>query len=151
MPSLLDKSSRERELEKKIKDESDSHRRREMERQLDEMRETRERENRRIEIRRAEAEERKRERIAQQRLMDGSRFNLRYAGFVPSDIRPEDLVAALAPYVDFSFPAPGPPETRSRPADRTGAAAHRHASSQGDDTCRRGARTGQPDRFVRTP
>jgi hypothetical protein len=118
-PPLLDKSNRERELERKIKDESDSHRRREMERDLDELRESRERENRRIEIRRAEAEERKREQIAQKRLMDGSRFNLRYAASVPSDIRPEDVMAALAPYVDFSPAAPEAPDTGflNRPAE----------------------------------
>jgi hypothetical protein len=97
-----EKSSREKDLEERIKDENDSRRRREMERELDDLRARRDRENRRLDAQRAQAEEIKKERIAERRLTGGSRFNLRYEGRVPSGIRPEDVMAALADYVDFS-------------------------------------------------
>ncbi len=99
---FVEKSSREKELEKNIKDETDSHRRHEMQDELDSLRDRRERENRRIEAERRVAEERKRERIAEERLRGGSRFNLRYEDAVPAGLRPEGVMAALAEYVDFS-------------------------------------------------
>jgi len=98
----VDKSSRERELEKRIDDESDRRRRRELERERDELRDRRERENRRIDAERERAEEIKRERLAERRLHGGSRFNLRYDDEVPRGIRPQEVIAALEPYVDFS-------------------------------------------------
>jgi hypothetical protein len=101
IPSVR-KSSREMELEKSVKDETDPRRKRELREQLDDLRDTRERENRRIDVERIKAEERKRERIAWERLQGGSRFNLRYSGVVPAGTRPEDVMAALAEYVDFS-------------------------------------------------
>ncbi len=98
----VEKSSRERELEKRIDDESDRRRRRELERELDELRDRRERENRRIDAERERAEEVKRERLAERRLRGGSRFNLRYDDEVPRGIRPQEVIAALEPYVDFA-------------------------------------------------
>jgi hypothetical protein len=98
---LVEKSGRERDIEKRIKEEDDRDRRRRLERELDDLRDRRERENRRIMAERARIEERKRERIAEQRLSGGSRFNLRYDDRVPAGMRPEDLMAALAEYVDF--------------------------------------------------
>jgi hypothetical protein len=98
----VEKSSREKDLEKRIKDEDDSRRKREMERELDDLRDRRDRENRRLDAERARAEEIKKERIAERRLTSGSRFNLRYDGRVPAGIGPEDVMAALADYVDFS-------------------------------------------------
>src|SRR3989442_373038 len=82
-------------------DEETRRRRRDLELQLDELRTRREVENRRIEVLKAEAEERKRERIADQRLRGGSRFNLRYDGGVPRGITPREVMAALASYVNF--------------------------------------------------
>lgn len=102
----IEKSNREKELEKRVKEESDSRRRRQLEDELDDLRTRRERENRRIDAERARAEERKKERIAEERLRGGSRFNLRYADAVPSGLRPDDLMAALADYVDFSNGGP---------------------------------------------
>jgi hypothetical protein len=98
---LREKTSRERELEKRIKDEDDRDRRRRLERELDDLRDRRERENRRIIAERERIEEQKRERIAERRLQGGSRFNVRYEDRVPAGMRPEDLMAALAEYVDF--------------------------------------------------
>jgi hypothetical protein len=103
---LIEKSARERELEKRIKDEDDRDRRRRLERELDDLRDRRERENRRIMAERERIEERKRERIAEQRLSGGSRFNLRYEDRVPSGMRPDDVMAALAEYVNFGGGSP---------------------------------------------
>jgi hypothetical protein len=99
---LVEKSQREKDLEKRIKEEDDRDRRRGLQSDLDEIRNRRERENRRIAVERERIEEIKKERIAERRLRGGSRFNLRYNGAVPPGLRPEDLVAALAEYVDFA-------------------------------------------------
>jgi hypothetical protein len=98
---LIEKSDREKQLEKRIRDEDDRERRRDLQRDLDELRDRRERENRRIMVERERVEEQKKARIADERLRGGSRFNLRYSGNVPSGLRAEDVVAALAEYVDF--------------------------------------------------
>ncbi len=113
---LKEKTSREKDLEKRIKDETDSRRKRKLEDELDDLRDRRDRENRRIDVERVVAEERKKERIAAQRLRGGSRFNLRYEKAVPSGIRPEEVMAALAEYVDFSGGSFVPAETAIRPA-----------------------------------
>jgi hypothetical protein len=99
---LVEKSSRERDLESAIKDEENRHRRRDLERDLDQLRDRRERENRRIEATRAVAEEHKKEIVAERRRSGGSRFNLRYDGSVPHGITADEIVAVLAEYVDFS-------------------------------------------------
>jgi hypothetical protein len=99
---LREKSEREKDLEKQIKSESDARRKRQMQDDLNDLRDRRERENRRLELERVRAEEQKKERIAAQRLVGGSRFNLRYEDAVPAGIRPADLIAALGEYVDFS-------------------------------------------------
>jgi hypothetical protein len=98
---LVERSEREKNLEKRVREEDDRERRRELQRDLDDLRERRERENRRIMAERERVEERKRERIAEERLRGGSRFNLRYQGSVPPGMRPEELIAALTEYVDF--------------------------------------------------
>src|SRR5712692_7479329 len=72
---LLDRSSREKDLENLIREETDSRKRREFQAELDYLRDRRERENRRIEVERERAEEIKRERVAERRLRGGSRFN----------------------------------------------------------------------------
>jgi hypothetical protein len=99
---LVEKSNREKKLEERIHDEDDRERKRELQRELDQLRDSRERENRRIRAERERIEERKKERIAEQRLRGGSRFNLRYKGGVPPALRPEDVVSALSEYVDFN-------------------------------------------------
>jgi hypothetical protein len=112
----IDKSGREKALEKQLKTETDSDRRQDLEDELDAQRDRRERENRRIDAERIRAEERKMERIAAERLRGGSRFNLRFQDAVPNAIRPEDVMAALAEYVDFV------PATSSEPIDARPAA-----------------------------
>jgi len=97
----VEKSDRERSLERRIRDEHDRGRRRQMERELDALRDRRDRENRRIRAERERFSERKEARVFNRRLDGGSRFNLRFRGRVPYDLRPEDIMAALAEYVDF--------------------------------------------------
>jgi len=105
---LVDKSEREKTLERRIRDEDDRGRRRRLQRDLDDMREERERENRRIMIARERAEARKRDQVAERRMISGSRFNLRYQGSVPAGVRPEDMMSALAEFVDFRGEAAPP-------------------------------------------
>ena len=97
----VEKSNREKELEKRIKEEDDREKRKRLERELDDLRDRRERENRRITAERERIQAEKTERLARRRLSGGSRFNLRYDDRVPAGIRPEDVMAALAEYVDF--------------------------------------------------
>ena len=98
----VERSSREKDLDRLIKDEDDSRRRGKLQDERDELRERRERENRRIDAERAIAETRKKELLAERRVAGGSRFNLRYENAVPSGISPEQVMAALGQYVDFS-------------------------------------------------
>jgi hypothetical protein len=98
---LVEKSEREKNLEKRVREEDDRNRRRELQRDLDDLRDRRDRANRRITEEHEQAEALKRERIADERLRGGSRFNLRYEDRVPPDMRPEDLIAALTGYVEF--------------------------------------------------
>lgn len=113
-----DKSNREKDLEKRVKAETDAHRKKELQKQLDDERRDRDRENRRIDAERRIAEERKKERIAEQRLRGGSRFNIRYPNGVPAGIKPEELMAALTEWIEFptsSFGAAAPATVATRP------------------------------------
>lgn len=98
---FIEKSEREKSLERQIRSENNRERRRQLERELDALRDRRDRENRRIAIERERLSERKRDRVAYRRLDGGSRFNIRYRDRVPYDLRPEDIMDALAEYVDF--------------------------------------------------
>lgn len=95
------KTEREKQLEKRVREEDDRSVRRKLEAELDDLKDRRERENRRIAAERERQSEAKAERIAERRLRGGSRFNLRYDDAVPAGIRPQDVMAALADYVDF--------------------------------------------------
>jgi hypothetical protein len=106
---LVEKSDREKELERRIKDEDDREKRRRMQQELDDLRERRERENRRITAEKERAEARKTELVAERRLRGGSRFNIRYQDRVPPGMRPQDVIAALAEYVEFGTPTMLPP------------------------------------------
>ena len=115
---LVEKSSRERELERRIDDEQDRRKRRDMQRELDELRDHRERENARITAEREAAEAHKARLIAERRLHAGSRFNLRYDDRVPRGLRPDEVMAALSAYVDFPGAAPGPEAMLPPPPDQ---------------------------------
>lgn len=98
---MIDKSEREKTLERRIKDEKDRDRRRDMQDELDYLRTRRERENRSLRAESERIEEMKRERLAERRLRGGSRFNLRYKK-VPAGITADDVIRALTEYVDFN-------------------------------------------------
>ena len=112
------KSKREKDLEQQVKDEADSARKRRLQHELDDLRAERHREDSRNEVIKAAAEEQKKQRIAEQRLHAGSRFNIRYQNGVPPGLEPAGVMRALAEYVEFPFasnatePATAPPGSR---------------------------------------
>jgi hypothetical protein len=110
------KSQREKDLEKWIRDERDSDRRRRMQRELDDLRRDRERENRRRESEKRDLEARKQGEIADKRLSAGSRFNLwfdeyRLAQGAPTPI---ELRRMLAQFLDVGGREPRGPLTAAR-------------------------------------
>jgi hypothetical protein len=117
---FVEKSDREKYLEKRVHDEDDRDKRRELQHELDDLRNRRERENRRITAERARIEEMKRARVAEERLRGGSRFNLRFADRVPVEFGPEDVIAVLAEYVNFrpEDARPSPPVPMGAPLPR---------------------------------
>ena len=97
-----EKSWREKDLEAQLKNETDSAKRKQLRRKLDDQRDRRESEDRRNKSLSADASARKEERINAKRLQGGSRFNLKYTGAVPSEaLTREAVMAALAQYVTF--------------------------------------------------
>jgi hypothetical protein len=107
------KSNHEKDLEQRVKAETNPDRKKALQRDLDDVRNARERENRRIAIDRANAEAAKKRLITQRRLEGGSRFNLRYASAVPANISPRDIVDVLGEFVDFN-PSPESGSTNDR-------------------------------------
>jgi hypothetical protein len=106
------KTSREHELEREIKHETDSYRRRSMQRELDDLRHERERADDQARAVEQVANEERRERDRQRALDMGSRFNIRYEDHVPARVlMPEGLMHALSAYVEF-------PGTGYREAER---------------------------------
>src|SRR5262245_4080839 len=103
---LIDKSEREKTLERQLKTEADANRKKSMQAELDRLRDRREFENRRIQAERERDEAFKRERVAADRLRGGSRFNIRYKDRVPPGIHAEDIRTALGEYVDFKGGTP---------------------------------------------
>jgi hypothetical protein len=97
------KTSREKELERLVKSETDVPRKRRLQNELDDLRKDREREDQRNRAVSAAASEEKKRRIAEQRLHGGSRFNIRYQNGVPPGVTPGGIMAALVEYVEFPF------------------------------------------------
>jgi hypothetical protein len=95
------KSDRERRLEQLLRDERDRSRRRQLERELRDLRRWRERENDQRAFEAERLSEFKEDRLAFRRHEGGSRFNLRFHDRVPYGLGPDDIMAALAEYVDF--------------------------------------------------
>jgi hypothetical protein len=110
------KSRLEKDLERQLKDETDPRRRRDLRRELDELRREREREDSRHREVAEATNELRRERDRQRALDMGSRFNIRFEKKdVPSAyLTPEGIMRALEKYVDFPGLGPRPPQ---RPED----------------------------------
>jgi hypothetical protein len=114
-----DKSRREKDLEKRIKDERDPDRRRRMKRELDDLKDDRHREDRDREAEKRYLEEQKKSEIADKRLDAGSRVNIwipeeTLAGGAPT---PAQLRRMLAPVIDFGDDGPRPRLTSSNGRD----------------------------------
>lgn len=97
------KSNREKDLERLVKNETDSVRKRSLQRELDDLKTRRAREDLRNQTAAAAASEAKKARIAETRLHGGSRFNIRYQNGVPPGLGPDGVMRALAEYVEFPF------------------------------------------------
>jgi len=115
MPDVQ-KSDREKTLEKQVKDEKDANRKKSLQAELDRLKDRREAENRLIAAERSRLESIKRDQVAEKRLRGGSRFNIRYKERVPEGVHSEDVTTALAEYVDFKGSAPAAPGS-ARAAD----------------------------------
>lgn len=105
-----DKTRREKDLEKRIKDERDPERRRRMKRELDDLKDDRHREDRDRDAEKRYLEEQKKSEIADKRLDAGSRVNIwipedRLAASAPT---PAELRRMLAPVIDFGGDGPRP-------------------------------------------
>jgi hypothetical protein len=110
---LLEKSEREKDLEKRIKDENDRDRKRALQRELDDLRRRRENENQVLRAESERIEEAKKARIADRRLQSGSRFNLHWSPRVPANLQPGDVMKALVEYVDFRNDRPRDDDRRA--------------------------------------
>ncbi len=97
-----DKSSREKQLEQQLNNETDPERRRALSRQLDDLRRDRERRDRRnYSAAQADAEAR-RDHIDAGRQQGGSRFNIHFDKAKASEtVTPQVIMAVLGRYVDF--------------------------------------------------
>ena len=110
------RTQREKNLEADIKRETDPAKRRRMHEDLDQLRRDREREDARNQATVAAAEEQKKQNVRQRRLEGGSRFNVRFADYVPDGaLTPDGLREALAEWVEFG-PLDGRPGLAPPPA-----------------------------------
>ena len=98
------KSNREKDLERAVRHEADSRAKKRMERELDDLRSSRNREDALALALAAQASQAKEDSLRQRALEAGSRFNIRFPaeylkGNPPT---PELIMGALAEYLDFS-------------------------------------------------
>jgi hypothetical protein len=98
----VDKSDYEKRLEKQIANTTDDDKRRQLQRDLDRERARRERQNDNNRDAAQIASQIKAQKVADQRLRGGSRFNLRWQGAIPADQKtPDGIKRLLADYVTF--------------------------------------------------
>lgn len=103
MATPVEKSRREKDLQDRLKDETDARQRRRLQDRLDDLRDERQREDDENRADAAEASARKEALVMDRRQQGGSRFNIRYAKSVPAEAQtPDAVMAALAKYVRFS-------------------------------------------------
>ncbi len=101
---MVAKSSRETDIEKRLKTETDARMREQLNRELSTLERNRQRENSRREIEKRRLEEIKKVEIHEKALQAGSRFNLWFhKGYLKESVpTPEDVMRLLDEYVDFS-------------------------------------------------
>lgn len=96
------KSRREKNLERELRDETDDRRRRRIRRELEDLREDRRREDNENRAEAAVAEEIAKARVQEKRLQGGSRFNIRFdRKLIADDLTPRVIMDALAEYLYF--------------------------------------------------
>jgi hypothetical protein len=96
-----DKSNREKDLEREIRNTDDRDQKKRLQRQLDSVVHQRERDDSRNRANAQHSASIKQQQVNDDRARGGSRFNLKYDPKVPANISPQDVMAALAPYVTF--------------------------------------------------
>ena len=127
--SQASESNKERALRDSIKTAPNSARKKDYERELNNLRSARERENAGARAEAAQANELREANLRSKRSVSGSRFNIRYKPAVPPDaMTPDGVRRALAEYVEFSGApmanAPqASPNSNNRPAAGTNALA----------------------------
>ena len=101
-PKTVDKSDYEKQLERDIANTTDDDQRRKLQRDLDRERSRRERQEADNRAAAQVASQIKAQKVADDRLRGGSRFNLRWSGSIPPDQKTPDAVKKLlADYVSF--------------------------------------------------
>ena len=101
--SEASESKTERALRDSIKTAPNSAKKKDYERELNNLRTARERENTKARAEAAQANELREANLRSKRSVSGSRFNIRYKPAVPSDaMTPDGVMRALAAYVEFS-------------------------------------------------
>lgn len=101
-PYHVGKSSYEKQLERDINNTSDPQRKRDLQRELNHVRNQREREQRADDRAASIASQIKAQQVSDKRLRGGSRFNLRWGAAIPQDqLTPEAVMKLLDAYVDF--------------------------------------------------
>ena len=90
------KSDREKDLETQIANTDDPDKKTDLQRELDYVRRQRERDDQRNKAIAEDAARDKKDRVDQDRMKGGSRFNLKFDGKVPSNITPQDIMAELS-------------------------------------------------------
>jgi hypothetical protein len=110
-PKTVEKSNYEKQLERDIANATDDDQRRRLQRDLDRERSRRERQEADNRAAAQIASQIKAQKVADDRLRGGSRFNLRWSGSIPPDQKNPDAVKKLlADYVVFDGPQQaGPP------------------------------------------
>jgi hypothetical protein len=101
-PKTVEKSSYEKQLERDISNTTDDDKRRQLQRDLDRERSRRERQEADNRAAAQISSQIKAQKVADDRLRGGSRFNLRWSGSIPPDQKnPEAVKKLLADYVSF--------------------------------------------------
>jgi hypothetical protein len=104
-PKTIEKSDYEKQLERDIANTTDDDQRRRLQRDLDRERSRRERQEADNRAAAQIASQIKAQKVADDRLRGGSRFNLRWSGSIPPDQKTPDAVKKLlADYVSFAGP-----------------------------------------------
>ena len=100
----VSKTKREKNLEKDVKNEKDSKKKKKLQEELDDLKKERELEQKKLHLEAEQQGEQKKALIRDKALQAGSRFNIRFdRNLTNIDRTPQAILEALAEYVDFTF------------------------------------------------